>query len=165
MSKYDQEDLLDDLVAWCKSKLPQRLLDIEAEKVAKSKGVTGGLIAIPDAAYYVQAWDNAILQHTAAIYYGIEDVTARDIGAGSTATDLKIFFEIVLTDMNQYGDVHKRIARYSRALREIFEEYVKENSFISRTKIEQVRPISFKLELDTSEETNVGGVSISTSII
>lgn len=162
--KYDIEDLLDDLLAYCQANLPAKITAIEAEKVSKSKGVEGGLATVPNAAYYLQAWDNAILNHPVAIFYGVEDIAANDISAGVTAQNYKIFFEIILTGNNQYGDVHKRIHRYSRALREIFEDYVKKNSFISRTKIEQVRPISFKLELDTSDETNVGGVSISTSI-
>lgn len=163
--KYDIEDLMDDLLARVQATLPQKLIDIEAEKITKSKGLTGGIPAPTNSAYYYQAWDNAILNHKVAIFYGVEDVGAREIGMGQTAQDYKIFFEVVITNANEYSDVHKRIHRYSRALREVLEGYANKNSFVSAIKVETVRPISFKLETDTSYETNVGGVSISTSIV
>ena len=162
---YDIEDLLDDVIAEVKENLPAKLIAIETEKQGKGKGVPGGLAPIPDGAYYLQAWDNAILNHKVAIYYGLENVTTTSAHSGAVAQNLTIFLEVVLTDLNNDGAAHKRIHRYSRALRELMEDYCSKNSYISRTKIEQVRPISFRLELDTSDETHVGGVSISTSII
>ncbi len=163
--RYDAEDLLDDLLAIVQAKLPAKLEAIEDEKISKGKGVAKGLKPIPTNAYYCQTWDNKICNSPAAIYYGIEDVQTTDIMAGASAIKYTVFFEIILTDNNQYNDTHKRIQRYSRALREIFEENMSKNSSFSNTKVETVRPISFKLELDTDDETKVGGVSISTTII
>lgn len=165
MPKYDIEDLIDDLRTEVEAALPAKLTEIENEKIAKGKGVDGGLDAIESNAWYYQTWDDKILQFKAGIFYGVEDVTAVNIRSGGTAQEYKLFFEIVLSRTNQTNDISARIHRYSRALREILEAYTTKNSFISAIKVETVRPISFKLDLDTSDEVFVGGVSISAAIV
>jgi hypothetical protein len=89
-------------------------------------------------------------------------------GGGATSKVFKIFVEVVLVDSGQTNDVFKRIARYSRALEETFLEAIVGIGFNavpgSRVKIDTVRPVSFKLELDSDEEIKVGGISLTIAI-
>ena len=161
--KFDQEDLLDAILEIMTTKLNARIAAVEAEKVAKGKGLTPTLATVASNAYFLQTWSNAILNRSPAIFYGVEEVSAQD-GGSIAAKTYKIFCEIVVLDDGMRNDTHRRIARYSRALEEIFSEAFGSIESSSRIKIETVRPISFKLELDSSEEIKVGGVSLQISL-
>lgn len=163
MARYDLEDALDDLLALVQATLPQKLLDIETEKAAKGKALSPTLAPIANGSYYRQSWSEKILNTNPSIFYGIEDVQATD-GGGEIAEIAKIFFEIILVDSGQTNDTHSRIARYARALKEIFGENFGAIQSVGRIKIETVRPISFRLELDSSEEIKAGGVSLTIGI-
>ncbi len=165
-SKYDSEDLLDSVLAIMidGSALNNKITAIEAEKIADNNGVTPTLATIVDAAFYPQSWSAKILNHTPAVFYGIEDVTALD-GGGAVAKTYKVFVEIVMVDSGQTNDVWRRIARYSRALEEIFVKAYAPAMSHGSVKVEQVRPIAFKLALDSDDEVKVGGVSLTVSLV
>jgi len=165
--KFDQEDLLDSILSIMTNGLNGKIAAIEAEKAAKvpSAALTPTLAPVLAAAYHLQSWSEKILAHSPAIFYGVENVTTNDGGAsGVAAKNYTVFCEIILTDSGQTNDVHRRIARYSRALEELFTEAFTDLPYGSRIKIETVRPISFKLELDSSEEIKVGGVSLAITL-
>lgn len=165
MAKYDTEDLLASILSIMTtgSALNNKIAAIEAEKAAKSMSLTPGLSSIAAGSYFEQTWSNKILNASPAIFYGIEDVTALDGGFGAAKT-YRIFVEIVMVDNGQTNDVHKRISRYSRALEELFGEAFHDAIQAGKFKIDSVRPISFKLELDSDEEIKVGGVSLTTTL-
>jgi hypothetical protein len=164
MSKYDTEDLLESILGVMTSGLNTKITEIETEKIAAGKGLTPGLVAIDSDAYYLQTWTDKILNHKVGIFYGIEDVQTLD-GGGAAAKTYKIFCEVVLVDNGQTNDTSKRIARYSRALEEIFLKAFADAVAYGKVKIDSVRPISFKLELDSDEEIKVGGVSLTISLV
>lgn len=166
MAKFDTEDLLASILGLMTTggALNAKIAAIEAEKAAKGATLVPGLSAIASAAYYEQTWTNKILNHPVAIFYGIENVQAAD-GGGAVAKTYTVFVEVVMTDNGQTNDVHKRIARYSRALEEIFSEAFASVSELGKVKVDQVRPISFKLELDSDEEIKVGGVSLTITLV
>ena len=166
MAKYDIEDLCNDLKAYLLANLDTKIAAVEAEKIAAGKPLDGGLPGIPEAAYTFQNWSDAILQNPVNLFFGVEDVKANDIGAGQSADVLTLFIEVVLVvDSNKKNnDDVNRVFRYTRAIKEVMQAYAKINSFISKTKIETVRPVSYKLNFDTNEEVRVGGVSVTTSI-
>lgn len=163
MSTFDSEDLLDSIESILTGNLNTKIAAIEAEKTAKGKGLARGLSSIASAAYFRQTWDEKLLNRTPAIFYGIEEVSPVD-GGTNTGERYKIFVEVVLCDGGQDNDSSRRIARYTRALKEVFQDYFKSVSEMGRIKIETVRPISFKLELDSSEEIKVGGVSLNITL-
>ena len=158
---YDVEMLLDDIEVLLKAKLPAKLIAIEAEKTAL--GIPVGLDAIDPTAYFQQNWSDEILNQAPAIFYGVESIQAESIGP-ATIEKLKLFVEIIMLDsgMDAYGK--RRLNRYSRAIKEVFHENFDQLPWSNKTIVETVRPISFTLDENTSEEMRVGGVSIATAI-
>lgn len=165
-AKFDGEDLMNLLASVMQNNgaLNVQITAIETEKATKGQSLTPGLSAIADGSYYPQTWNDKILNSNPAIFYGIEDVDSLD-GGGTTAKTYLCFVEIILIDSGQTNDVWKRISRYSRALEEIFENAFDAAAEAGKVKIKQVRPISFKADMDSSEEIKVGGISISVSIV
>lgn len=167
MAKYDGEDLLDSVLQIMieGDALNNKIAAIEAEKVLKSKGLTPTLKPIAAGSYHEQTWSDKVLNSTPAIFYGIEDVQSADGGTGAVAKTYKVFIEIILVDNGMQNDTHKRIQRYSRALEELFSSAFAPAISGSNVKIDSVRPISFKLELDSSEEIKVGGISLTITLV
>jgi len=158
MARYDIEDFLIGLKDELQAGLNTRISAIEAEKVAK--GHPAETPTIPSAAYYEQTWDNAILNHKAAIFYGVLDIAALQ-GAPETAELYTVFIEAILTDPNNDGLAIARLHRITRAIRETLEAVMLNGpGEKSKIKIETVVPISFKLEEDSTVETRAGGVHI-----
>lgn len=160
---FDLEDLLDNIEAIIKANLPAKLEAIEAEKTLKDKAMVGGLPAPEDSAYYRQTWSDSILNHDPAIFYGIENVAAEGIGP-ATLERVQVFVEVIKVDSGMDTQTSNRILRYSRALKEILQENYAPAVEMGRIKIETVRPVSFKLEMDSSEEIKVGGVSLTVAL-
>lgn len=164
-AKFDAEDVLDMVldIMTASGALNTKIAAVEAEKTAKGKGLTPTLASVAADNYYLQTWSDKILNTSPAIFYGIEDVAAVD-GGGAVAKTYKIFCEIVLVDSGQTNDGHKRINRYARALEELFTAAFAPALGV-KIKVDQVRPISFKLELDSSEEIKVGGISLQITLV
>lgn len=164
--KYDSEDLLDTLLGIMvdDDALNTKITDIESEKLSKGKHLTPTIALIDSDSYFPQTWNDKILNRTPAIFYGIEDVQSND-GGGALAKTYKCFIEVLVLDNGQTNDVWKRIARYSRALEELFLSNFKPAVAQGTVKVETVRPIAFKTDLDSSEEIKVGGVSLSITIV
>lgn len=166
MAKLDAEDMLDSILDIMVSggALNAKINEIEAEKFAKGKGLAPALQTIADDAYYCQTWTSKILNSSPAIFYGIEDVQAAE-NAGVVAKTYKIFIEVVVVDSGMTNDTYKKIARYSRALEELFGGVFLPQVASGQIKIDSVRPISFKLELDSNEEIKVGGISLTVTLV
>lgn len=170
---YDVEDLLDDIVKLLKEKLPAKIEEISAIKAAKDKAIE--LAPIPEAAYFYQNWSDDILNYPVGIFYGLETIQAT--GSGAATLELyKIFVEVVLVDggietASIEGEKKatgiRKVNRYARAIREVLEDNFdnpKALPWHTKTNIETVRPLSFTIDGNTSEEVKVGGVSITTGL-
>lgn len=159
---YDAEDLLDSVkqVMTDNTALNTKIAAIETEKGALSPT----LASVNSGSYYEQTWTNKILQSNPAIFYGIEDVQSLE-NAGAVAKTYKVFVEVILVDNGQTNDIHKRIWRYSRALEELFCAAYDKAISAGRVKVEAVRPISAKLELDTDDEIKIGGVLLTITLV
>lgn len=161
--KFDAEDLLDSVLAMMTDggALNAKIAAVEAEKTTAGKQI--GLEAIASDAYYRQTWNDKILNHVAAIYYGIEN--NQTIGTpGATAIQYSVFVEIIMADSGNDSNIVNRILRYTRAIQELFEEKFGAVAEFGKIKVETVRPISFKLENDTSDDVKAGGVSITMTL-
>ncbi len=161
--KYDGEDILDDVIAMVQAGIEAKLIEIENQKISKGKGIEGGLPPPALAAYFRQTWSDKILNYSPAIFYGIQEVLADGVGP-VTMEKFKIFVEVILVDSGMDTNTSNRILRYSRALREVLQERFDAVADTGRIKIETVSPVSFKLEVDSSEELKVGGVSLTVAI-
>lgn len=173
MQKYDLENLLSDINRLLVANINATIDAVEAEKVAQ--GLPASSIEHIDLTtsttnpsgyngLFEQSWSPANLNVKNAIFYGVEDIQTQGIGPASVQT-VKAFVEIIHTDSGNDILGLKRLARYSRAIKDIFESNFDRFPLTSnKIKIETVRPISFKLETDSSEEIRVGGVSITMAI-
>lgn len=161
--RYDIESLLAGVEELIRANLNTKIAEIEAEKTVQGSPV--GLPGIADEAYFEQSWNDEILNYSPAIFFGVEEIQATGAGP-ETMQVVKLFVEVLFTDAGNDKLGKKRVHRYSRALKEVFEERYAELGVVQgKIKIETVRPISFKLDLDNADEIRVGGVSIITAII
>jgi hypothetical protein len=167
MTTYDAEDLLASILAIMVDggALNAKVAAIDAEKTAAGKALTPALAPFASDAYYEQSWSNKILNNSPGIFYGIEDVQAQDGGGGVVAKIYKVFVEVVYCDSGQTNDAHKRINRYARALEELFAAAYAPALGHGTVKMEAVRPMAFKLALDSDEEIKVGGISLTISLV
>lgn len=167
-AKYDTESLLDSVLQIMTNAgaLNTKIAAIDAEKTAAGKSLTSTLAPIGADSYYLQTWTDKVLQTSPAIFYGVEDVKAESAGA-VVAKGYTLFVEIVLVDsmLAGVGDGAKRIMRYTRALEELFAENFAPAIAGGRVKVDQVRPIGFKLALDSDDEVKVGGVSLMVTLV
>jgi hypothetical protein len=170
MAKFDTEDLLTNVLAIMTANLNTKIAAIEAEKVARGFVATGllpvdatiGADGTPNG-YFEQTWSDKILNINPAIFYGIENIQAQGAGP-ATMERYTVFVEVVLVDSGMDALTKNRIHRYARALKEVFEENYDKLNSAAQIKIETVRPVSFKLDLNSSEEIKVGGISLTTSL-
>lgn len=164
---FDSEDLLDLVLGLMKDggALNAQIAAVEAEKSAAGKGLDPALAPINDLSYYAQTWTDKILNSSPSIFYGIEDVQALD-GAGAVAKTYQLFVEVCLVDENNaVGDSWKRIARYARALEEVFRKSFAPALGHGNVKITAMRPIAFKLALDSDDEVKIGGISLTVNLV
>lgn len=163
---FDAEDLLDSLLAIMveDDALNTKIEQIEQEKIDNDKGLTPTLAPVEIGSYYLQTWTDKVLNTSPAIFYGIEDVQTVD-GIGAAAKTYKCFIEIVLIDSGMTNDSSRRINRYARALEELFLANYAPAINAGRVKLDTVRPISFKLELDSDTEIKVGGISLTVTLV
>lgn len=173
MPKYDAENMLSDLKTILVNNLNAAIAAVEAEKIAQGLPATA-LAAIDLTAsatnpsgyvgLFEQTWSFENLNVKNAIFYGIEDNQAQGIGP-ATMEAFKLFVEIITVDGGNDTLGIKRLLRYTRAIKDVMEaNFDRFPTNSNKIKIETVRPTSFKLEADSSEEIRVGGVSITMAI-
>lgn len=153
---YDIENALEDVKKIFTTKFNERVTAISNEKAAAGVPIELPLVDMTNGVYE-QTWNDGILNHKVAIFYGIESSTANSVGP-ATALTYKVFVDVVTTDSGQDKFGIKRVHRYTRAMREIFEENRHRFKVQSNLKIDAVNPFSFRREEDSSDEIRVGGV-------
>lgn len=161
--KVDIESIVKEVRGILDSKLNTKISEVENSKASEGAPLPGGLAIIHPEAYYEQSWSDSIINRAPAIFYGVEDVQATGIGP-STIEVVTLFVAIILVDSGMDVHTSKRIHRYSRALKEVFQENYDKFASSGQFKIATIRPESYRLNLDTSEEIKVGGVTIQTAI-
>lgn len=160
--KVDVEVIIDAIYDILQANLNTKIAEIDAEKTAGGKGLDTVLAPIDTAAYFLQSWNDAILNYHPAIFYGAEILPTIDGPiAGIKAT---LFIDVIYQDDgNRNNDTWRRVNRYTRAVKEVIEANAGAIPGASRLKVETVRPESFRLAVDSSEEIKVCGVSITAS--
>lgn len=159
--KYDCESLLANIKSILVANLNTKIAAVEAEKIAQGFAATGLASIDTTNGYFEQNWSDKILNINPAIFFGVEDIKTEGIGPG-TKKIYKIFIEVILVDSGMDALAKNRIHRYARAIEDVLQENYDKLSSSSQIKIETVVPISFKVDLNSSEEIKVGGVSLTT---
>lgn len=157
--KYDIELVETKLLTLVKAKLPAKLTEIETDK---GDGLT---LDVPtDSQYYNSTdIDEEVINQSPLIKYGVVINDVVSISA-ATAEDNTYMFLIHFDDLNEtQGVVRKKLLRYSRAFKEIFEENFKAFSFLSSLQIQTIAPHLWR-ENERSPVYKVAGVYIQTSL-
>jgi hypothetical protein len=154
---YDLEALLADVEAVLKANLPSQLTAIDSEK---NDGIT--LKQIDNAAYFAQTLNQGVAAYDPYLAYGVID-QSPDGNYGGTADRISIQVVIVLSDPGQDPSVLKRILRYQRALRQVFESNWEKTRKNIKIRVEPTLPVQLT-ELDTSKSFRAVGVQIETQL-
>ena len=155
--KYDVERLEADLLALVKSKLPAKIAEINTEKADSI------IIIAPADAQYFNTTDDEVDNRKISVQYGIVDGSPDSIFS-HTAEDNRYIFLIYLNEMNKKtGIVRKKLFRYIRAFKEVFEENFDRFPCVSNMKVQTIAPQHWA-ENEKSPVYKVGGVYIETSI-
>jgi len=158
--KCDIEIVEDKLLELVKDKLPAKLAEIDAEK---ADGVT---LDVPMDAQYFNGTDidEEVINQGILVRYGIVESEAISLPS-ATAQDNTYIFLIYLNELNApQGELRKKLFRYSRAFKEIFEENFRKFTFLSGMDVTVVAPAIWQ-ENDRSPAYKVGGVYIKTAMV
>lgn len=154
---YDLESLMSDVKSILTTNLNTKIGNINTEK-----GDSITLLTVDSAAYFMQDLDHESLNFNPFVFYSVEDIDGTGFGP-NTPQEFLINVILVLADQSGLTDVSTRMFRYSRALKEIFEENfsIKSNSnFIS---INVLAPVPLT-SLNESMEFRAIGIQIKSSI-
>jgi hypothetical protein len=154
---YDLELLMDDVKSILTSNLNTKISAINTEK---SDSTT--LLTVDNDAYFLQDLDHRSVNYNPFVFYSCEDIEGTGFGP-NTPQEFLINIILVLADQSGYTDLATRMFRYSRALKEIFEENftIKRNAnFIS---INVLAPIPLTT-LNEAREFRAVGIQIRSSI-
>jgi len=158
--KCDVEVLENQLLALVKAKLPAKLAEITTEK---ADSIT---LEVPTDAQYFNTTDDEVnvSNQPLLVRYGLEDQSPNSISS-ATAEDNVYIFLIYLNDLNKKaGVLRKKLFRYIRAFKEIFEENFDAFPHVSKMIIKTIAPQMW-MENETSPVYKVGGVYIETSLV
>ncbi len=137
-ARYDIEELLRDLLEVCKANLNTKLAALDAEK---NDGIT--LLTVPDEAYFFQSLEKArAAPYNAFVFWGLDDPTPDGHGP-YTLENLGIFFIVVVRDTAETENYLFRLMRYSRAMKEIFEQNFSKNRGRVKLSVQNLSPVGF----------------------
>lgn len=152
MARHDFEEILESVKQIMVDNFNTKLTSITAEK--------GDSITLPevvDAAYFMQSMNDAAANFDPIIVYGIENIETVSIGPQSSE---KIFISaVVLITDNGRDDINLIMFRYSRALKEIFEENWQIHNSSSKIRVSRSTVIPFEA-LDSSATYKAIGIEI-----
>ena len=153
---YDLETLMNDVKAIMTSNLNTKISAINTEK-----GDSTVLDTIPTDAYFLQDLDHETLNYNPFVFYSLEEVEGSGF-APQTPQEALITIIIVVADQG-YMDTANRMFRYSRALKEVFEEnfFIKSNSNFLNINVLAPVPLT---TLNQSMEYRASGIQIKTII-
>lgn len=157
--KCDIETVEADLLTLVQAELPGKIAEITAEK---ADSIT---LDVPLASQYFNTTDDAVNNYKLSVLYGLVDGDPFSISS-STAEVNRYMFLIYLDEMNESsGIVRKKLYRYIRALKEIFEENFFNFPQLSNMTLQSIAPTTAGWdENEISPRYKVGGVYIETSI-
>lgn len=159
MKKYDIEIVEQKLLELFKSKLAAKLAEIDADK---DDGIT---LEVPTDAQYYDGTDidEEVINQTPLIRHGIVTTDTNSISAATAEVNGYLFL-ILLDGLNEeQGVIRKRLFRYARAFKEIFEENFDAFSFLSNITITTIAPALWR-ENELSPVYKTSGVYIEAAL-
>lgn len=152
MARHDFEDILNSVKQIMVDNFNTKLTAITAEK-----GDSIVLPAVASNAYFLQSLDERAANFDPFIVYGIENIETVSIGPQSSE---KIFISsVILLSDNGRDDINLVMFRYSRALKEIFEENWQIHNSSSKINVNRSTVVPFEA-LDSSATYKAIGIEI-----
>lgn len=156
MARYDIENLMDDIKKVMTDSLNEKIASINTEKNDSIE-----LASINDEAYFFQSMNESIANFDPFVFYGV--VPSPDGNIGATAQELAINVIVIVQD-NGDPSIVRRLFRYQRAVKELFEA----NNFIAnngtRLEIGTLPPVPLDL-LNSSENHKAIGIELNTTLV
>ncbi len=156
MARHDFESILDSVKSIVSVNLNAKLTELATEK--------GDSIVTPPVdsnAYFLQSLDESAANFDPFIAYGITDIESTSIGP-QTAEKIMMSVVIVLSD-NGRNDMNRIMFRYSRALKEIFEENWQIHDSSSKINVIRSTVVPFEA-LDSGATYKAIGIEIETNL-
>ena len=150
---YDIESLCDDIKTILTTNLNTKLTAINNEK---ADSIT--LATIDASAYAFQSMNGATMNFDPFIFYGVQDIQGEG-GYGQTPMQVEVAVILCLSDQGQDIDITKRVLRYGRALKEVFEEHFGDTENSAKLSVQSQVPIDIKL-LNSSNPHRAIGVTL-----
>lgn len=155
-TRYDLENFFDDMETFIKANLNTKIAELDAEK---DDDIT--LKQIKTGAYFIQSLDERSVSFDPYCIFGIVNLEPIPTD-GWTADGVTMQVVIVVADPGT-GDILKRVLRYQRALREIFEQNWEK--FNKRLKLNVSKTIPVELtQVNTGNRYQAIGVNIETCL-
>jgi len=152
----DFETILEDVKQIIVDNFNTKLLTIATEK-----GDSITLPPVDNAAYFLQSMNDDATNFDPIIVYGIEDIQTVSSGPNS-AENIFISVVILLAD-NGLNDINKIMFRYSRALKEIFQENWQIDNSSTKINLTRKTVVPF-VALDSSATYKAIGVEIEVNL-
>jgi hypothetical protein len=153
MSRYDIESLCDDIKTILTTNLNDKLAEIDADK---NDSIT--LATINSSAYHFQSMNGANSNYNPFVFYGVQEIDGEGFHS-NTPMRIDVSIIIVVEDTGQDIDIGKRMLRYGRALKEVFEEGFQDIAQGVKISVQSQVPIEINL-MNTSAIHRAIGVLV-----
>lgn len=154
--RHDFEQILDEVKAIMIANFNTKLTQITTDK--------GDSIVLPPVdtdAYFLQSLDEEAVNFDPFVAYGIEDIESNSNGH-LTSEKIFITVAVVLVD-NGRNDINRIMFRYSRALKEIFEENWQNHNTSTKINVNRSTVVPFQA-LDSSATYKAIGIEIEVNL-
>lgn len=157
MVKFDIETLLSDLETFLKANINTYITNLNTEK---NDGITVPTISAN--AYTLQSWNQSITNYDPFILYGISAIESDSINGGSSE---KYTVEVIVIKADNGNDqnIVKKMFRYSRILKDLFEDKFDLVSNKYNITIQSKEPLPFRPE-NTSQLYQIVGINLNVFI-
>lgn len=142
--------------------LPTYWAAVEAEQLANGLP-EAGVPSIDDAAYHQFAWNDRALNFPVGVLIvptGKPEMSLGPTGVRAYTVDVGVY----LSGTSNDALATRRLLRAAKALEQIFFDKWGKLSGVVREKLETVEPIDFKLNVDSSDDNKIAGVTLSVTL-
>lgn len=157
-AKYDWESLAADIETILKNNLNTKITALDAEKAD-----TITLDQVNSSAYFFQTMNDSIANFNPFIFYGIDNIESEGIPSASS-DEIEIAVWLVLDDDANDLLIANRMLRYTRALKEVFEDNWNETRNRSKIVVKAFAPVQFQDAINSSNSGRIAQISIMVSM-
>lgn len=138
----DFETICDDVLSIMTANLNQKITDINTEK-----GDSITLKAVPTGAYIFGSLNGKTANYDPFVFYGIQAINEiEDDVQVYAASSIEIAVVVLLADMGDDIEIDRRLLRYGRALKEVFEDHFELSQSGGKIRVSSKPPVEVQLK-------------------